>query len=245
MTEKKLKENNNKSDDKEKRAKERADRKAEKKAKTNKYTFSLSTVYTRIYAEAEKSDGEKKNNLKWKETANWIISNKKTKQDIATIQCYGVNENKELEISYEIVNEEDFVKHFKEGMKELINVFFSFESEINYVILKEKAFSKTEKNANAEIGFVEEKPGFWVYQRPKSNWLATYMCCGIALGTIYGYSNNHYIIGMLAGVSIGTAIGAILDAALRFKLNKQREEHNERYGIIDNKNKKAEKTDSK
>ena len=244
MAEKKLKENK-KADDKEKKAKERADKKAEKKAKTNKYTFSLSTVYTRIYAEDEKSNGDKKNNLKWKENANWIISNKKTKQDIATIQCYGVNENKELEICYEIVNEEDFAKHFKEGMKELMNVFFSFESEINYVILKEKDFSKTEKNANAEIGFVEEKPGFWVYQRPKSNWLATYMCCGIALGTIYGYSNNHYIIGMLAGVSIGTAIGAILDATLRFKLKKQRDEHNERYGIRDNKINKDEKADNK
>ena len=48
MTEKKLKENSNKSDDKEKRAKERADRKAEKKAKANKYTFSLSSDPTDI-----------------------------------------------------------------------------------------------------------------------------------------------------------------------------------------------------
>lgn len=217
-------------------------------ANKDKHTLKLSAVYTRTYAEAERAEGEKVSNVAWRETATYTVSNKKTKEDIATVTCHGVNDHKELEISYEILNEDNIAKLMKDAMADLKSIMFGLETEVDYIILKSKEFNELEKSINTAIGFKEEKENFWVCQKTSVIWTATYMCLGMSIGMVFGSSKGNAALGMSIGIGIGIAIGAALDASQNAKAKKIREEHNKRYGIIEDTktdDKKAEeKTDN-
>lgn len=160
---------------------------------------------------------------------DWLIILQKENRIVGSLGFKGVpNDKKEVEIGYGIGESDRRRGYALEAVKHAIDWAFSQEN-VYYVE------AQTELENTASIGLLEklefkltgpsEEGIGYELEKPKSSWVAVYMCLGLAVGMSIGLSLDNMSLGMCLGLAFGVGIGACLDSVDRkARIRKEKDE---------------------
>ena len=164
----------------------------------------------------------------------WKMVLKKERKRIGDLSFKGPPKDDAAEIGYGIDPAYENQGYTTEAAKAMLD--WAFQSDELFFIEAEAEADNAaslrviEKLGMKQYGMGEEGPRF-VVEKPKSSWLAVYMCFGLAIGLSLGnLLFDNMSVGMCIGLVLGAAVGASLDKAVGKKLEAARTRRRERLG---------------
>lgn len=147
----------------------------------------------------------------------WIMIKNDENRIVGCIGFHGEpNGNHEVEIGYNVYKSNQNNGYASEAVKKLCEWVFAY-SNVYYIRAVTEGTNAASIKVLERNGFKADGYGSeglqYEKEKPKTSWLAIYMCIGLSVGLSIGTSLGNTSIGMTIGMSIGLAVGAALDTA--------------------------------